>query len=466
MPSQLADSNVNVIVKHTFIEVQGEEEKAPEAPPRRKSDIGPIRRSQVFDCIGQGNNTPSTCPSDDDSRDEHEFCDEEDNNFSSERRVSFADSIDSDDAFGEQENRSSSPRKVSTSSISRQVSRVSFAASLEDDDDDCPVSITRKSSRVSLVSFAASIDDDDIIGAPMVVTVSTPWQAPKVFELPATPKRVDTEDTEFRGAPGLSLDSLESHDLSPASRKDTWQSTLQVLSTPSPTQGLPISASEELNSVTPELAEDNDRTTVMVRNLANDLTQTDFVKDLIARGYRGFFDFVYMPMNFRSNGNFGYAFVNFTSAGVAVQFMKHLQLFEHDEQEWRSVWSTCQGVDANVERYRNSPLMHSLVPAECKPALYDRQGFQVKFPAPTKNIPKPRIHYTKNKVADMELDSQDTSPKSAAASYGSKTDAKGQCRPGRSKRINHSLSSRSYATNTTIDHTMTYGSKGAAPTPR
>jgi RNA recognition motif-containing protein len=112
-------------------------------------------------------------------------------------------------------------------------------------------------------------------------------------------------------------------------------------------QGMQFSsACEELNSSPLEHVEENDdRTTIMVRNLSNDLSQTDFVKDLLARGYRGLFDFVYMPMNFRSDGNFGYAFVNFASAEVALQFMKKLQLLEHDEKEWRSVWSTCQGVD-------------------------------------------------------------------------------------------------------------------------
>jgi hypothetical protein len=140
----------------------------------------------------------------------------------------------------------------------------------------------------------------------------------------------------------------------------------------------------------------------MVRNVPNGLCQLDFVKQLKQRGYNGLFDFVYLPMNLRANGSFGYGFVNFMSPSVACHFTRQLDALEHDEKEWRAVWSTCQGMTANVERYRNSPLMHNSVPADCKPALYDERGIQVQFPAPTKTIPKPRIHHTKGKDSERK----------------------------------------------------------------
>jgi len=146
-------------------------------------------------------------------------------------------------------------------------------------------------------------------------------------------------------------------------------------------------SSEEALILPHDATQDENRTTVMVRNIPTHLSQAAFVTELIARGYRGLFDFVYMPMSLRSNGCFGYAFVNFTCASLALQLKRQLQLLEADDKEWRVVWSSCQGLAANVERYRNSPLMHDTVPADCKPALYDEHGDQVKFPAPTKNIP-------------------------------------------------------------------------------
>lgn len=145
-----------------------------------------------------------------------------------------------------------------------------------------------------------------------------------------------------------------------------------------------------------EVAEADNRTTLMVGNLQHDLTQLKFVQDLLDSGYRGLFDFVYMPMNFRESGNFGYAFVNFVSHHVAANLMDQMKNPKYAEnpsiQKWNIVWSNCQGFDANVERYRNSPLMHELVPMDCKPTVYNHMGMQVPFPAPTKTISKPRIH--------------------------------------------------------------------------
>jgi len=139
------------------------------------------------------------------------------------------------------------------------------------------------------------------------------------------------------------------------------------------------------------------KTTLMVRNIPHDLSQLALVQYFIEQGYGGLFDLVYMPMNFRGHGNFGYAFINFRSHAIALQVMAEMRSFECDDspgsRKFDGVWSTCQGLRANVERYRNSPLMHELVPSECKPAMYDHIGNQIPFPKPTKkSVSKPRIH--------------------------------------------------------------------------
>merc|ERR1711988_700022 len=78
--------------------------------------------------------------------------------------------------------------------------------------------------------------------------------------------------------------------------------------------------------------------------------------------------------------------------------MAHIHCSDAPSSEkWICMWSTCQGLDANVERYRNSPLMHHSVPEECKPAVYDYTGVEAVFPEPTKSIPKPRIHWSESK---------------------------------------------------------------------
>jgi len=147
------------------------------------------------------------------------------------------------------------------------------------------------------------------------------------------------------------------------------------------------------------------QTTLMVRNLSQDLTQAEFLHHLVSAGYRGLFDLIYMPMNLRAHGNFGYAFVNFKSHTIALQVMARMQRVESGDPlsslEWNAMWSTCQGFAANVDRYRNSPLMHELVPNDCKPSVYDHNGHLAMFPKPTKAIPKPRIHRPRD-VSDGE----------------------------------------------------------------
>merc|ERR1719146_492709 len=85
----------------------------------------------------------------------------------------------------------------------------------------------------------------------------------------------------------------------------------------------------------------------------------------------------------------------------AAHMMSEMQQHMHDEcatsETWTCAWSTCRGLAENVERYRNSPLMHESVPMECKPALYDVDGRRIAFPSPTKAIPKPRIHFAKKR---------------------------------------------------------------------
>jgi len=132
----------------------------------------------------------------------------------------------------------------------------------------------------------------------------------------------------------------------------------------------------------------------MLRNLPADLSQSSLVTRLIEAGYCGHFDLVYVPINFRTGGNFCYAFVNFVSNHAAVQVMQscadHGSKLRLSLGEPKCSWSSCQGLDANVDHYRNRPLMHKLVPMDCKPATYDSSGNRAPFPEPTETISKPR----------------------------------------------------------------------------
>lgn len=137
------------------------------------------------------------------------------------------------------------------------------------------------------------------------------------------------------------------------------------------------------------------QTTVMLRNLPVGYSRDMLVALMNRNGFESCFDFVYIPINFRTQAMFGYAFVNFVDE---LQALRAREVFEgftnwgvQTDKVCEVSWSDMhQGLLAHVNRYRSSPVMHESVPDEYKPAVYS-QGKRVAFPAPTKRIRVPRI---------------------------------------------------------------------------
>lgn len=136
-------------------------------------------------------------------------------------------------------------------------------------------------------------------------------------------------------------------------------------------------------------------TTVVVRNLPNDYTREMLLDLLDSNGLARRYDFLYLPTDASSGAGLGYAFVNLVSADDALRARERLEGF----RQWAvpsgkvcSVgWSLPrQGLEANVKRYRNSPLMHPSVPDAFKPAVF-ADGQRIPFPWPTRKLRKPGI---------------------------------------------------------------------------
>jgi RNA recognition motif-containing protein len=142
----------------------------------------------------------------------------------------------------------------------------------------------------------------------------------------------------------------------------------------------------------PEVAP-GEYTTVMLRNLPNDYTRDMLVELLELKGFHRCFDFVYVPMDFEKGSGLGYAFVNFVKHNDAQHAMNILDNFDDWKVPSRKVlllsWSTpLQGLAANIERYRNTSVMHPAVPDHFKPAVFNR-GCLTSFPPPSRNIHPP-----------------------------------------------------------------------------
>jgi len=104
------------------------------------------------------------------------------------------------------------------------------------------------------------------------------------------------------------------------------------------------------------------------------------------------YDFVYLPIKIKWNNAFGYAFINLLNQTLAERFLKHFVNFSnwtvpHDkiaEVDWSKGY---QGLEAQVERYRDSPMMQLSSPDEMKPILL-KDGVRVPFPKPKRSSPE------------------------------------------------------------------------------
>jgi len=159
--------------------------------------------------------------------------------------------------------------------------------------------------------------------------------------------------------------------------------------------------------------EEDLRTTVMLRELPPRTSRAYLLALLDAEGFNGAYDFVYLPVNFGSMCNFGYAFVNLVSTSEVKRFWDHFDGFsrwpgevgqEHEGRVGQVHWSSPhQGKATHISRYRNSPLMHAGMPDEFRPCIFEN-GRRVPFPPPTKTIREPRIRLSRQRRDPTQVD--------------------------------------------------------------
>jgi hypothetical protein len=138
----------------------------------------------------------------------------------------------------------------------------------------------------------------------------------------------------------------------------------------------------------------------MLRNLPNNYSRRMLLALMDEEGFAGKYDFVYLPIDFKSQASLGYAFINLVSEEESRRFAKHFNGFSRwalpSQKVCRVSWSMPhQGLEAHVERYRNSPVMHEGVSDEFKPVLFEN-GSRLPFPPPTKKIRAPRMRPGRN----------------------------------------------------------------------
>jgi len=100
---------------------------------------------------------------------------------------------------------------------------------------------------------------------------------------------------------------------------------------------------------------------------------------LDVNGFKDDYNFIYVPHDFKRLpvlANLGYIFVNFASREAALRAWEKFDGFKDWEPASHKVlapsWATqTQGLQACIEKYQKSPVMHEDVPIECKPLLIE-----------------------------------------------------------------------------------------------
>merc|ERR1719162_1580880 len=132
----------------------------------------------------------------------------------------------------------------------------------------------------------------------------------------------------------------------------------------------------ECDVVDAETGEEEEwRTTVMLRNMPNNYTRDMLLELVDSMGFEGCYDFAYLPVDFKSQAGLGYAFINFATSDEAQRCFDDFEGFSEwkvpSEKVCTVTWgSPYQGLEAHVERYQNSPVMHHSIPDEWKPVLF------------------------------------------------------------------------------------------------
>jgi hypothetical protein len=140
---------------------------------------------------------------------------------------------------------------------------------------------------------------------------------------------------------------------------------------------------------------DEGQATLMLRNIPNGYSRVMLLELLNNVGLLGTYDLVYVPWDFNRLAGLGYSFVNFTTSSNAARAKQILQGFSAWKVASQKVCEVVyggplQGLNAHIEHYRNTPVMHKSVPECYKPLLF-KNGERQPFPAPTKSIRAPRV---------------------------------------------------------------------------
>jgi len=120
-------------------------------------------------------------------------------------------------------------------------------------------------------------------------------------------------------------------------------------------------------------------TTLMFRNIPNKYSQAGLLKEMDAHGFKGKYDFFYMPMDVQNRTNVGYAFINFVTEEDAQLFLTAFANYRFKSFPSSKIGTVSpghvQGLMSNVLHFANRAVTQSRN-AQYRPLVF-RNGKQI-----------------------------------------------------------------------------------------
>ena len=114
------------------------------------------------------------------------------------------------------------------------------------------------------------------------------------------------------------------------------------------------------------------RTSVMIKNIPNKYTQ-ELLLQKINASFKGTYDFLYLPIDFKNKCNVGYAFINFIEPATILRCFEQLngQKWEHfrSAKLCELAYARIQGVKKLADHFRRSSVMSQ--EAHMRPIIID-----------------------------------------------------------------------------------------------
>lgn len=129
---------------------------------------------------------------------------------------------------------------------------------------------------------------------------------------------------------------------------------------------------------TDALDESQPITTAMLRHIPCRYTQNSLLLELDEQGFRGTYDFFYMPMDKQNKTSVGYAFINFEESACAERFFDMMKDYRFkrfpNDKIGEASPAKLQGLWQNITHFANKGVMNAR-DAKCRPVVF-QDGFR------------------------------------------------------------------------------------------